>query len=61
MAGKSRTAQQKGGRTAQALDPRFVALARLLARDLARRDTQKPLSTSPDGAYDQDSLAEDES
>lgn len=37
------------------LDPRFVALARLLARDLARHPPESELSPSPDDAYLTDS------
>lgn len=47
-------------------DPRFVALARLLARDLARKHleqggNQKALSPSQPGGYDSDSQSGDES
>jgi hypothetical protein len=35
-------------------DPRFVALARLLARHAARRDLQKSLSASPAAGYNED-------
>jgi|GEM_PF-6850563 len=47
-------------------DPRFVALARLLARDLARKHLEQEsdrnqLSPSQPGGYDSDSLPEEES
>jgi hypothetical protein len=51
MHSKSRTARKKTGSQAQALHPGFSALARLLARDLARQHFENPLSPSQDGAY----------
>ena len=64
----SNTAKKaKNKRTArQAPDPRFVALARLLARDLARKHleqagNEKDWPESQSGGYDSDSLPEDES
>ena len=65
MAGNAaKTAKSK--RTGQALDPRFAALARLLARDLARKHLEQEsdrneLSPSQAGGYDSDSPSEDES
>lgn len=35
-------------------DPRFVALARLLARHAARRDLRNSLSESPAAVYDEE-------
>jgi len=53
-------------RTAQAPDPRFAALARLLARDLARRHleqagNEKDWPESQPGGYDSDSQSGEES
>jgi hypothetical protein len=61
---KTVTARKK--RTAaQAPDPRFAALARLLARHAARQDFEKTLSQrelieTQDGGYDSDSPAGDD-
>jgi len=53
-------------RTAQKPNPRFAALARLLARDLARKHleqagNEKDWPESQASGYDSDSLPEDES
>lgn len=63
---KQKTAAAKRQRTdAQAPDPRFAALARLLARhaarqDLARQNNSKPWTPDSPQGYDDDSLDEEE-
>jgi hypothetical protein len=57
---KAATAKTK--RTAaQALDPRFAALARLLARHATRQDFERGLSAAQAEGYDSDSSGKDES
>ena len=60
----AKTAKRK--RTAQKPDPRFAALARLLARDLARKHleqggNEKDWPESQAGGYGSDSQSGDES
>jgi len=60
----AKKAQSK--RTAHKPDPRFAALARLLARDLARKHLEQEsdrnnLNPSPADGYDSNSPSEDES
>jgi hypothetical protein len=50
----------KIGMQAQRLHPGLVALAQLLARDMARRHHEKGLRGSHDPAYPSDSLPEDQ-
>jgi len=62
--GSAKAAKTK--RAAQSVDPRFAALTRLLARDLAKKHLEQDsrdneLSRSPDSGYDSDSLPEDAS
>lgn len=55
----ARGAGKKKG-SQQAPDPRFAALVRLLARDLARQHFENPLSVSPERAYPEGSPLEDD-
>jgi len=66
MAGNTAKKAQSKRTRPQQPDPRFAALARLLARDLARKHLEQELgrnelSPSQPGGYDSDSLPEDES
>jgi len=66
MAGNTAKAAKNKRTAHQRPDPRFAALARLLARDLARKHLEQEssgnqLSPSQPGGYDSDSPSEEES
>jgi len=61
MQSANKTAARAKRAERQNADPRFAALARLLARHAARQELEKELSRSQDAGYDSDSPAGDAS
>ncbi|MDG4901387.1 MULTISPECIES: hypothetical protein [unclassified Mesorhizobium] len=56
---KTKVTRNKAEGAENAPDARLAALVRLLARDLARRHLENPLSASPEDAYLPDSAPKD--